>query len=67
MTVFKEKHLLLFILFMLKCKHNQGSVQQSTVSQVLCWNENTPFQNRIPSAVGKLLSLWSQGITELLA
>lgn len=60
--------LLFFTVFILKeiYKPNQGSAQQRILSQVLCWNENIPFQNRIPSAVGKLLPLWSQGVTELL-
>ena len=57
--------LLFFSVFILKeiYKQNQDSAQQSILSQVLRWNENIPFQNRIPSAVGKLVSMWSQGIT----
>lgn len=51
------KMLLYFTVFILKeiYKQNQGSAQQSILSQLLCWNDNNPFQNRIPSAAGKLL------------
>lgn len=71
MTAFKETNILKyplvlhFVYSQRNLKQNQGSAQQSILSQVLCWNENIPFQNRIPSGVWKLLSLWSQSITQL--
>lgn len=62
------KYALVCTVFSLKeiCKQTQDSPQQRMLSQVLCWNENIPFQNRIPSGVEKLLSLLSQGIRDLL-